>query len=286
MSVRPPTFSIFWQQCLRSPVQTGFRMNPKTSWRFFNSSAPQHKAKGVPRTIESPWQATSPYGNKNPRAIAKLRAKVLQVGEVLLFKAPSHRPYIITAYGLSAFCFAYAMYNSNAVLRDPLVPIPMWQKTLFGGICIMMSAGGTLFIARTGALVRNIKAVNKNGSMRVQFTVRSMMPFKKPYQVEVAPGDLSFKRRISVSPETMRRYEEDSAVVAGGLETKPGVFGVIRTIPRRVFQSVRQLFTNEDFIIVQLAGHKTHFRLDANGFISDDLLHFGRMVDVKLPFRD
>jgi hypothetical protein len=286
MSVRPPTFSIFWQQCLRSPVQAGFRTNPKSSLRFFNSTAPQHKAKGVARTVDSPWQAASPYGNKNPRALVKLQAKVLQAGEVLLFKAPSHRPYVLTAYGLSAFCFAYSIYNSNAVLRDPLIPIPMWQKSLFGGICIMMSFGGTLFIARTGALVRNIKAVNSNGRMRVRFTVRSIIPFKKPYHLEVAPGDLSFKRRISVSPETMQRYEEDSTRLGRGLETNAGVFGTIKSMPRRVFQSVRQLFTNEDFIIVQLAGHKTHFRLDANGYISDDLLYFGRMVNVKLPFKD
>lgn len=240
----------------------------------------------MPRTVDSAWQGASPYGNRNPRALAKLQSKVLQTGEVLLFKAPSHRPYVLTAYGLSAFCFAYAVYNSNAVLVDPLIPLPMWQKSLFGGICIMMSIGGTLFIARTGALVRNIKAINSDGRMRVLFTVRSMAPFKKPYQVEVAPGDLSFKRRISVSPETMKRYEEDSTKLGRGLDTKPTLFNSLRSLPRRTFQSMRQLFTNEDFIIVQLAGHKTHFRLDANGYISDDLLHFGRMVNVKMPFKE
>ncbi|KAJ5781054.1 hypothetical protein N7457_006214 [Penicillium paradoxum] len=286
MSVRPPTFSIFWRQCLKSPMRSGFQMNPNASLRYFNSSAPQYKAKGVPRTVDSAWQAASPYGNKNPRALAKLQSKVLQGGEVLLYKSPSHRPYVLTAYGLSAFCFAYAVYNSNAVLVDPLIPLPMWQKSLFGGICIMMSVGGTLFISRTGALVRNIKAINRDGRMRVTFTVRSMAPFKKPYEVEVAPGDLSFKRRISVSPETMQRYEEDNTKLGRGLEAKTTLFNTLRSIPRRAFQSMRQLFTNEDFIIVQLAGHKTHFRLDANGYISDDLLHFGRMVNVKMPFRD
>ncbi|KAJ5970980.1 uncharacterized protein N7479_000898 [Penicillium vulpinum] len=285
MSARPPTFSIFWRQCLQSPMRPGFRINSTSSSRYFNSSVPHYKTKGVARTVDSPWQAASPYGNKNPRALAKLQAKVFQVGQVLLFKAPSHRPYVLTAYGLSAFCFAYSIYNSNAVLRDPLIPLPMWQKSLFGGICIMMSVGGTLFISRTGGLVKNIKAINSDGRMRVLFTVRSMVPFKKPYQVEVAPGDLSFKRRISVSPETMKRYE-DSTQLGRGLETKPTFLGTLKSMPRRTFQSVRQLFTNEDFIIVQLAGHKSHFRLDSNGYISDDLLHFGRMVNVKMPFRD
>ncbi|KAJ5154236.1 uncharacterized protein N7500_009675 [Penicillium coprophilum] len=285
MSVRPSTFSIFWRQCLQCPTRPSFQMNPTSFSRYFNSSVPRSKAKGVARTIDSPWQAASPYGNKNPRALAKLQAKVLQTGQVLLFQAPSHRPYVLTAYGLSAFCFAYSVYNSNAVLLDPLVPLPMWQKSLFGGICIMMSVGGTLFISRTGSLVRNIKAINSDGRMRVLFTVRSMVPFKKPYQVEVAPGDLSFKRRVSVSPETMKRYE-DSTRLGRSLETEPAFMRTLKSVPRRIFQSMRQLFTNEDFIIVQLVGHKTHFRLDSNGYISDDLLHFGRMVNVKMPFRD
>ncbi|KOS39471.1 hypothetical protein ACN38_g9676 [Penicillium nordicum] len=285
MSVKPPAFSIFWRQCLQSPMRPGFQMNSASSLRHFTSSAPHYKIKGVARTVDSAWQAASPYGNKNPRAIAKLQAKVVKAGQVLLFQAPSHRPYILTAYGLSAFCFAYSIYNSNAVLVDPLVPLPMWQKSLFGGICIMMSVGGTLFIARTGSLVKNIRAINSDGRMRVLFSVRSMVPFKKPYQVEVAPGDLSFKRRISVSPETMKRYE-DSTKLGRTLETEPTFIRTVKSMPRRIFQSVRQLFTNEDFIIVQLAGHKTHFRLDSNGYISDDLLHFGRMVNVKMPFRD
>ncbi|KAJ5463421.1 hypothetical protein N7475_008365 [Penicillium sp. IBT 31633x] len=286
MSARPPTLSIFWRQCLNSPFRSAFQANSKPSWRYFTSSTSQYKAKGVPRTVDAPWQASSPYGNRNPRALVKLQSKVFQAGEVLLYKAPSHRPYILTAYGLSAFCFAYAIYNSNAVLRDPLIPLPVWQKSLFGGICLMMSVGGTLFISRTGSLVKNIKAINSNGRMRVLFTVRSMAPFKKPYQVEAAPGELSFKRRIMVSPETRERYEADSSKLGREMETKSTMFQTLKSTPRRMFQSMRQLFTNEDFIIVQLAGHKTHFRVDANGYISDDLLHFGRMVNVKMPFRE
>ncbi|QQK47914.1 structural maintenance of chromosomes protein 1 [Penicillium digitatum] len=285
MPVRSPTFSIFRRQCLQSPTRPGFQMKSTSPLRYFNSTAPHYKAKGVARTVDSAWQAASPYGNKNPRALAKLQTKVLKAGQVLLFKAPFHRPYVLTAYGLSAFCFAYSIYNSNAVLVNPLVPLPMWQKSLFGGICVMMSVGGTLFISRTGSLVKNIRAVNSDGRMRVLFSVRSMVPFKKPYQVEVAPGDLSFKRRLSVSPETMKRYE-DSTKLGRELEPEPTFVRVLKSMPRRIFQSMRQIFTNEDFIIVQLAGHRTHFRLDSNGYISDDLLHFGRMVNVKLPFRD
>ncbi|KAJ5864473.1 uncharacterized protein N7529_006389 [Penicillium soppii] len=288
MSARLPTLRIFWRQCLGNPTRPGFKSNPTSSWRYFNSSAPHSKAKGVARTVDSPWQASGMGGNKNPRALAKLQTKVFQAGEVVLFKAPSHRPYVLTAFGLSGFCFAYALYNSNAVFRDPVFPLPMWQKYLFGGICIVMSVMGTLFISRTGFLVKNIKAVNLDGRMRVLFTVRSMMPFKKPYQVDVAPGDISFKRRMTVSPETVKRYEMDSKRLGRGLESDPtfmkSPISALSFQLWRTFQSMRQVFTNEDFIIVQVAGRKTQFRLDSNGYVSNDLLHFGRMVNMKMPF--
>ncbi|KAJ5357921.1 hypothetical protein N7541_005079 [Penicillium brevicompactum] len=290
MSARLPTLRIFWRQCLGTPTRSGFQTNIKSSWRYFNSSAPHSKAKGVPRTIDSAWQSSNPQGNKNPRALAKLQATVLQSGEVLLFKAPSHRAYVLTAFGLSGFCFAYSLYNSNATFRDPIVPLPMWQKSLFGGICIVMSVMGTLFITRTGSLVRHIKAVNSDGRMRVLFSVRSLMPFKKPYQIDVAPGDISFKRKLTVSPETAKRYELDSKRLGRGLQEPPRFFkspvSAMSYQLWRTFQSMRQVFTNEDFIIVQVAGRKSQFRLDSNGYVSNDLLHFGRMVNMKMPFTD
>jgi hypothetical protein len=166
----------------------------------------------------------------------------------------------------------------------------MWQKSLFGGICIVMSVMGTLFISRTGFLVRNIKAVNSDGRMRVHFTVRSMMPFKKPYLVDVAPGDISFKRKMTVSPETIKRYQKDNKRLGRGLQSPPtfmkSPISALSFLLWRTFQSMRQVFTNEDFIIVQVAGRKTQFRLDSNGYVSNDLLHFGRMVNMKMPFTD
>lgn len=288
MSARLPTLRVFWRQCLGNPTRSAFQANSKSSWRYFNSSAPHSKAKGVPRTLDSTWQASSPHGNKNPRELAKLRAKVFQTGEVLLFQSPSHRPYVLTAYGLSGFCFAYSLYNSNAIFRDPLFPIPMWQQSLFGGICVVMSIMGTLFITRTANLVRNIKAVNINGNMRVQFSIRSFMPFKKPYQFDVAPGDISFKRRLAVSPEAAKRYELDSRRLGQGKTNDPtfmkSPISALSFQMWRTFQSLRQVFTNEDFIIVQVADRKTQFRLDSNGYVSDHLLHFGRMVEMRTPF--
>lgn len=288
MSARLPTLRIFWRQCLGNPARSGFQSNLKSSWRHFNSSAPHSKAKGVPRTVDSTWQASSPHGNRNPRALSKLQATVFATGEVLLFKAPSHRPYVLTAFGLSGFCFAYSLYNSNAVFRDPLVPLPMWQKSLFGGICIVMSVMGTLFLTRTAFLVKNIKAVNSEGRMRVLFSVRSMVPFKKPYQIEAAPGDISFKRKLTVSPEAAKRYELDNRRLGQDIQDDPSFMkspvSALSFQLWRTFQSMRQVFTNEDFIIVQVAGRKTQFRLDSNGYVSNDLLHFGRMVSMKMPF--
>lgn len=289
MSVRSPTLRVVWRQCFAQPTRPGSQTNSSSAWRYFNSSAP-HSAKGVRRTVDSPWTAGHiSGGNKDPRALAKLEAKVLHKGEMVLFQAPSHRTYKLTAYGLAGFCFAYSLYNSNEVFRDPLVPRPYWQKALFGGICVVMSVMGTVFIARTGSLVKSIKAVKSNNQMRVLFTVQSMAPFKKPYKVEVNPGEIFFKRQITVSAEAAQRFEMEKVRLGRGIQEEIKFFKSpakkLSYMGWQIFQSLRQVFTNEDFIVVQVAGRKTQFRVDSNGYVSDELLNFGRIVNMKPPLQ-
>lgn len=213
--------------------------------------------------------------------------KIAREGELVLFKAPSQRAYFLSAYGLSAFCFAYALYNSNEVFRDPNGPRPMWQQALFGGICVSMSVMGTLFFVRTNNMVRNITAFQTNGQTMVRFAVRRIIPFTKPYQLEVFPSQVTFARRLVVSPETVKRYESDSRKLGGPDAPQASLLKAPATAISvaiwRMFQSVRQIFTSEDFILLQLDGHKGTFRMDSNGYVSPDFLALGNPVQMSLP---
>ncbi|KAJ5718233.1 hypothetical protein N7488_003879 [Penicillium malachiteum] len=285
MAAKLPTFRIFGRSCTGPSLRSSFQ-TAQVSWRSFASSAPrgaraQVKPTSRPAPKTSPTHTTIPTGS-----VGRLALKVAREGEVVLFRAPSHRTYIISAYGLSAFCFAYALFNSYDVFTDSKIERPMWQKGLFGGICITMSAMGTLFIVRTGHLVRNIKAVKTGvNQTKIQFAVRRMIPFTKPYQLEVLPSEVSIARRLVVSEDSRQRFENDSKKIGSADEPQPGFLKApvkgLSTGLWKMFMSMRQIFTGEDFILLSVEGQHQSLRVDSNGFVSDDFLALGNPVQYR-----
>jgi hypothetical protein len=281
MSARASTLRIFWHRCAGSPLRPVSQTVHALSWRSFASKAPKapkptSQAAGQTHRVRNTIQA-SPIKAGN---IGQLALKVARQGEVVLFNAPSQRTYVLSAYGLSAFCFAYAVYNSNAVFRDPLTDLPMWQQALFGGICVTMSVMGTLFFVRTSHMIRNITAIKSQGHTYIRFEVRRLMPFTKPYQIEVLPAQVSISKRLVVSEQAAKRFEGESRKL-GSEEAPSFVKAPVQKLSRglwRIFLSVRQVFTSEDFILMQIEGRKATFRLDSNGYVSSDLYALGNPV--------
>jgi hypothetical protein len=211
----------------------------------------------------------------------KLERKVAKEGQLLLFQAPSHRSYVLGAYGITAFCFAYSVYNSNAVFRDPIVPLPMWQQALFGGICIMMSAMGTVFMFKTARLIKTVKAVHSNGQTYLRFNVRSMLPFKKSYEFDALPRQIAFSRRLVVTHDSVARMQQAEATQNGKVSFFKAPLKKSSMLLWRLFRSVRQLFTQEDFILLEVEGHKGVLRMDSAGFVSQDFLIVGNPVTIN-----
>ncbi|KKK16814.1 hypothetical protein P175DRAFT_0487208 [Aspergillus ochraceoroseus IBT 24754] len=285
------------QPCLRSPIPSEGLSSP--AWRYFSSSIARTKAAGKvkqaqkqisrqtpPKASQSPAppkaEETLKFAGRRPDGFGKLERKVAKEGELLLFKAPSQRSYILGAYGITAFCFAYSVYNSNAVFRDPIMPLPMWQQGLFGGICVMMSVMGTVFLFKTGKLIKSVKAVNTNDQTYLRFTVRRMIPFQKPMQFDVLPRQIAFSRRLVVSPDALQNGMQQMA------QTEPAPVSFFRAplkkssmLMWRVFRSLRQLFTSEDFILLEVEGQKGVFRMDSGGYVSRDFLVVGNPVSMK-----
>jgi hypothetical protein len=44
---------------------------------------------------------------------------------------------------------------------------------------------------------------------------------------------------------------------------------------------MRQIFTGEDFILMKVEGRKQTFRVDSNGFVSNDFMALGNPVQFK-----
>lgn len=293
MAARPSTLRITWHRCpgacAGAPVRPSFQTYFVPSWRSFASRT--SRSTPVPKPQRRPAPSSSQYAdlpkNLQPKAggLGRLFSRVAHEGDVTLFQAHSQRSYYFSAYGLSAFCFAYAVYNSNAVFRDPVTVLPMWQQALFGGICVSMSVMGTLFLVRTGNMIRSIKAVHSQGQPRVRFQVRGLLPFKT-YEFEVAPSQIHISKKLVVSAESLARFENDNRRLLGGSnEPKPSFFKApVARLSQglwRIFLSVRQIFTSEDFILIKIDGRKGTFRMDSNGAVDRDFLLLGNPVRMR-----
>ncbi|KAJ5111373.1 hypothetical protein N7532_001908 [Penicillium argentinense] len=291
MSARTATLRVFWHRCAGAPLRPNLQTQMGLSWRSFASKGPH----GTPTPNTKNLKPASQAARQAQRVqntvrttqmkagnIGQLALKVARQGEVVLFNVRSQRSYVLSAYGLSAFCFAYAVYNSNAVFRDPVTVLPVWQQALFGGICVTMSVMGTIFFTRTSHMIRNITAVKSQGQTYIRFTVRRLMPFTKPYQFEVLPSQVAISKRLVVSEQTAKRFENESRKLGPEEETTPGFFKApVEKLSRglwRLFLSVRQVFTSEDFILMRVEGRNATFRLDSNGYVSSDLYALGNPV--------
>ncbi|KAJ5797615.1 uncharacterized protein N7503_006911 [Penicillium pulvis] len=281
MAARPPTFRLFWHRFAGPSARNSCQADFAPTWRSFVTSAPRSaRGQAKPSSRNVVPGSSVPVGS-----IGRLALKVAREGDVVLFKAPSHRTYVMSAYGLSAFCFAYALFNSNDVFRDAQIERPVWQKGLFGGICVTMSVMGTLFLVRTGHLVRSITAVKSNNQTYIRFSVRRMVPFTKPYQIEVLPSEVSISRRLVISQDSKQRFEGDSKKIGSAQDPQPGFFKApVQTMSVgiwKMFMSMRQIFTGEDFILMKVEGRKQTFRVDSNGFVSNDFMALGNPVQFK-----
>ncbi|KAL3463098.1 hypothetical protein BJX64DRAFT_258251 [Aspergillus heterothallicus] len=302
MFARQFAFRVLERSCPNVAPPSGFYTSTPT-WRFFSSSVartkaatkvkrpqkqttsqiPQYKPTAQPKITPSA-EETLKFAGRRPQGFAKLERKIAQEGELVLFKAPSHRSYLLGAYGLTAFCFAYSIYNSNLVFRDPVIVMPMWQQGLAGGICVLMSVMGTVFLTKTLRLIKTVKGVTVNGQTYIRFSIRRMIPFRKPYEVDVLPGQIAFTRRLVVSPEAMRGERISLTMESPGPSTMSILKAPLKAFSKllwRFFRSVRQIFTSEDFILLEIQGQKGTFRLDSGGYVSPDFLVIGNPLAVR-----
>jgi hypothetical protein len=276
-----PSISSHHVHCLGIP-----RLFSSKSVRFAQSvtkrASPPPKPKAVPRPkTQDKDVETLKFAGKRPGSLGKLENKVEKHGMVTLYKAPSQRDYILGAYGLGAFAFGYAVVNSQITFGDSERKPPMWQQGLFAGVCVLMSVMGTVFISRTSRLIRAITAVRGGDGLRLRFSIRRMVPFRKPWQLEVSPNQVIFSRQLIVTPDRVTAEGQLTGSSTADLGFFKAPFKTLNYTFFRLFRSIRRIFTQEDFILIEVQGQNGAFRMDSNGYVSDDLLLVGNPVKVK-----
>lgn len=287
MFARSFAFRAFSHQCPRSSLSPGFQ-TLRPTWRHFSTSIPRTKAAAKPNAKPYSPEETLKFAGRRPEGFGKLERRVAREGNILLFQGPSHRSYVIGAYSLAAFCFSYSVYNSNIIFRDPIATIPIWYQTLFGGICVVMSIMGTVFLSKTGRLIKSVNAVNSNGQTLLRFTVKSMIPFRKPYEFDALPRQIVFSRRLVVSPQHLNRAQAQKSETPTLQNGKISTMTILKAPAKKfsvtmfkIFSAIRKLFTQEDFILLEVEDQKGVFRMDSSGFVSEDFLVIGNPVSIK-----
>lgn len=278
------TFASGARACPSTPFLLSSRTFTFQAARFAQTSARQAVSRPkvnstVKQAARKPTRSNTStdirFIGRRSESLAELDRKVIRQRKVVLFQASSQRAYILGAYGIAGFSFSYAVINSSIGLQSSTVQLAVWQQSLYVGLCIIMSVMGTVFIARTSRLIKNITAVNSSGRTLVNVTVRSTVPFRKPYTITVAPEQIIFARRLSTmnsqQPGVPRAKELKISFFKNPLQAMSFTFF-------RVFIAIRRIFTQEDFIMMEIQGQKGAFRVGIDGHVSRDLLAIGSVT--------
>lgn len=281
-----PQFSRCSSHKLSDPV---LRTNPRFFSRLNRLQAP--KKKPVPaatRTNNPPKPSAQPLPVREPPAGARLARFENFVSEnngpVVLFQAPPHKGYIFGAYAVAVFCYAYAGFNFYTVSIDPRVSVGMLEKGLFGGICVVMGAMGTVFLLRGSNLLSSVIARQSKGKTQLDLTVRRMVPFLKPRKFSIEPAQLSCSRQIVVPPKSPNQIAEEAQQAT---ESQKAInhMSFVRTPIKRISYSLwklfinsRRLFSQEHFVHLKIDGRKGTFRMDTTGEVSKGFLLLNNLV--------
>lgn len=275
MFKRPLIFISSAKPCFKTPIFQSSRTFTFQAPRLAKSSARQ-ASKALPSTKPANKKLASQqpsrknvtdirFIGRKSASLAELDRKVAQKREVTLFKSASQRSYVTGAYGIAAFAFGYAVINSSLDYQDTRANLAYWQRSLNIGVCIVMSVMGAVFISRTSRLVRDVTAVDVKGQTILRVRVRSMVPFRKPYTVTVAPNQMIFNQRLVAGSPLPQARDIDISFFKNPLKWIN--FSLFKT-----FISIRRIFTQEDFIMMEMQGQTGAYRVGIDGYVSDDLL--------------
>lgn len=276
MLLRPSFLRILPQQLPRcSPFRSQYT---NSTWRYF-ASRTRGKATKPTQPLEDQGHL---FAGQRP-GLAKFALAVAKRGNILLYEAPKHGGYRFTAYSLTAFCYTYTVWNIHEVFIDPISEPSKWLQYAAGMGCLMMFVLGNMAAFRAKGLVKTINAYRANDQTHIRLTVRSMIPFRK-FDIDVLPQDIAVSRQLVISPESMAAARKAQKTGAQRIRDAPDVSFFRNPIKRisianwRVFRTMRQIFTQEDFIRLQLKGHRGTLAMDARGFLSPEFFAIANSV--------
>jgi hypothetical protein len=217
----------------------------------------------------------------------------------LLYQAPSHRLYIISAYLAGACCLAYAIWNVNNVVLKPPEGLYKWIPYAFGVICFLTACLGCWFILAPSGIIRSISAVPtiatgtaaRSLRLEIELLRTPPLPFLPAKRIVVLPTEtsLNFPLHTPVSRADQRRMELSNMDKAWQQKSRGKS---ILTLPFRqmslgfhkLVSATSRLFTRAGFLKLDAKG--LTYKLDiTGGWALDEGKALDKLVRVKLGAR-
>lgn len=251
--------------------------------------APRRYASNKGPPLKSSNKLASPSFKPYAKSVAPPRGKVdpfrrfndtISNTPVEIYKAPGHGGYMFSCYSIGMLAYMYGVYNSYALLINPVGEVPNWMKYLFGGICVIAGGIGTIFVMRATGVVASITARRAGSGTNLLIRVRRPIPFLKQREIVVPPSQLNLSHKLLGPAETglpkkhmvevRRQLENHRKMEATPFYRAP--ISKTSFLMWKGFNSARKAFTADGFIYVTVTGaKKSELRLDTAGRISPKL---------------
>ncbi|PGH18145.1 hypothetical protein AJ80_04532 [Polytolypa hystricis UAMH7299] len=257
-------------------------------------SDPSNRCKAKPKgsSLGGPKPASkpSPASLKPPVVAPKLSKERFRKfdytiskheGPIEIFKAPSHRAYMVTAQSISALCVLYVGFELLVARKDRQSQAQNWHNVVFGTSCLVMSWIGVIFLRKGTNLISRITATHSNGQTLLRIRVRSLIPFRKR-EIVATPFEMSLSRSPVVDPareideRSMRIFErlaEQRAIAEMPFYKAPGKKFSLGMW--QILMNVRGTFTQEHFVFLEV-NKKGTLRLDITGKFAPEFVLLGK----------
>ncbi|PHH72822.1 hypothetical protein CDD82_5790 [Ophiocordyceps australis] len=232
-----------------------------------------------------------------------LKSYMAKKTPTVLYQAPSHFWYYFGSWTSGTSILAWALLTSRTVLHQP-EDVPLWISSVSGISYVLLASIGFFIITRTSNIVSTIEVLPgssmgsakkqatspKPSSLRVQITVRRVLPFLQPKVVTTTLDKVSLRSRFVLPtkhvPELQRKMQERREEEKrqelhrfdmDHLLTMP--FRRIGRVLKSLFGGVRWAWTNSGFGTIVADGKE--YKVDiTQGYALDGFHELERLVPV------
>ncbi|KAK2752413.1 hypothetical protein FQN55_007453 [Onygenales sp. PD_40] len=208
--------------------------------------------------------------------------------EVILFEAPSQRSYIFGCRFIAGLGYIFAGNGFYTISVDPFAEPSNWVLGAWAVICLVTAAMGTVYLRRSTCLISRISARRTQGEPEIRIKVRRALGFLKHSEIVTSPSEMklsshTFIPKDQIDAEGWRRAQDQFKK-----HTEVSQVSFFRAPLQKTsfflwsfFMNARRVFTQENFVYMDVDGVSRSLRLDISGKFSPAYLPLETVILKK-----